>query len=83
MNNLKYEIIVYWSDEDKSFIAEMPELPGCLADGETYEEVIKNIKVIAGEWIETAIEIGRSAMRHIRTELETDEGTGLQFSGQP
>ncbi|MBK6772056.1 MAG: type II toxin-antitoxin system HicB family antitoxin [Ignavibacteria bacterium] len=59
MNNLKYEIIVYWSDEDKSFIAEMPELPGCLADGETYEEVIKNIKVIAGEWIETAIEIGR------------------------
>lgn len=59
MNNLKYEIIVYWSDEDKSFIAEMPELPGCMADGETYEEVVKNIKVIAEEWIKTAKELDR------------------------
>lgn len=59
MNNLKYEIIVYWSNEDKSFIAEMPELPGCMADGNTYEEVLKNIKIIADEWIETAKELGR------------------------
>jgi predicted RNase H-like HicB family nuclease len=59
MNNLKYEIIVYWSNEDKSFIAEMPELPGCMADGVSYEEVVKNITVIAEEWIETAKELGR------------------------
>lgn len=59
MNNLKYEIIVYWSNEDKSFIAEMPELPGCIADGVSYEEVVKNITVIAEEWIETAKELGR------------------------
>lgn len=59
MNNLKYEIIVYWSNEDKSFIAEMPELPGCMADGKSYEDVVKNIKVIAEEWIETAKELGR------------------------
>ena len=59
MNYLKYEIIVYWSNEDKSFIAEMPELPGCMADGISYEEVVKNITVIAEEWIETAKELGR------------------------
>lgn len=59
MNNLKYEIIVYWSNEDKYFIAEMPELPGCMADGVSYEEVVKNITVIAEEWIETAKELGR------------------------
>jgi len=59
MNNIKYEIIVYWSDEDNAFIAEMPELPGCMSDGKTYEEVIENIKVIAEEWIETAKELGR------------------------
>ena len=62
MNNLKYEIIVYWSNEDKSFIAEMPELPGCIADGKSYEEVLKNIKVIAGEWIETDKESGREIL---------------------
>lgn len=59
MNNLKYEIIVYWSNEDKSFIAEMPELPGFMADGVSYEEVVKNITVNAEEWIETAKELGR------------------------
>jgi predicted RNase H-like HicB family nuclease len=59
MNYLKYEIIVYWSNEDKYFIAEMPELPGCMADGVSYEEVVKNITVIAEEWIETAKELGR------------------------
>ena len=58
MNNIKYEIIVYWSDEDNAFIAEMPELPGCMSDGKTYEEVIQNIKVIAEEWIKTAKELG-------------------------
>ena len=56
----KYEIIIYWSDEDNSFIAEVPELPGCMADGKTYQEALSNAEVIISEWIETAKEIGRS-----------------------
>ncbi len=55
----KYEIIIYWSDEDNSFIAEVPELPGCMADGRTYQEALSNAEVIISEWIETAKEIGR------------------------
>jgi predicted RNase H-like HicB family nuclease len=55
----RYEIIVYWSIEDEAFIAEVPELPGCAADGATYEEAIKNVEVIIDEWIETAREMGR------------------------
>lgn len=59
MNELKYEIIVYWSEADKLFIAEIPELPGCKSDGNSYEEAIKNIKIIGSEWIETAKSLGR------------------------
>jgi len=55
----RYEIIVYWSSEDEAFIAEVPELPGCAADGATYEEAIKNVEIIIDEWIETAREAGR------------------------
>lgn len=55
----KYEIILYWSAEDESYIAEAPELPGCMADGETMAEALENIHVVIGEWIETAIELGR------------------------
>lgn len=55
----KYEIIIYWSDEDKAFIAEVPELPGCMADGETYQEALSNVEIIVKEWLETAREIGR------------------------
>ena len=55
----KYEIIIYWSDEDNAFIAEVPELPGCMADGPTRSEVLENIEVIISEWIETAMELGR------------------------
>ncbi|OHE60923.1 MAG: hypothetical protein A2Z47_04220 [Thermodesulfovibrio sp. RBG_19FT_COMBO_42_12] len=55
----KYEVIVYWSDEDEAFIAEVPELPGCMADGTTYEEAIKNVQVIIAEWIETAKQLNR------------------------
>jgi predicted RNase H-like HicB family nuclease len=57
---LKYEVIIYWSDEDRAFIAEVPELPGCMADGPTPERALKNAEVIAKEWIETAQELGRS-----------------------
>ncbi|MEW6679813.1 MAG: type II toxin-antitoxin system HicB family antitoxin [bacterium] len=55
----KYEIIVYWSEEDEAFIAEVPELPGCMADGKTYIEALSNAEVIIEEWIETAKELGR------------------------
>ena len=55
----KYEVIVYWSEEDEAYIAEVPELPGCMADGTTYEEVIKNAQIIIAEWIETARELNR------------------------
>jgi predicted RNase H-like HicB family nuclease len=55
----KYEIILYWSDEDESFIAEVPELPGCIADGPTRQEAIANAEIIISEWLETARELGR------------------------
>ena len=55
----KYEIIIYWSQEDEAFIAEVPELPGCAADGGTYQEALDNVQVIIREWIETARELGR------------------------
>jgi predicted RNase H-like HicB family nuclease len=55
----KYEIIIYWSDEDTAYIAEVPELPGFAADGETYQIALGNAEVIIKEWIETAEELGR------------------------
>ncbi|MBI4654173.1 MAG: type II toxin-antitoxin system HicB family antitoxin [Nitrospirae bacterium] len=55
----KYEVIIYWSAEDKAFIAEVPELPGCAADGATYKEALANVEVIIKEWITTARELGR------------------------
>ncbi len=55
----KYELIIYWSKEDNSFIAEVPELPGCAADGSSYQEVIANVEVVIQEWIETAEKMGR------------------------
>ena len=55
----KYEIIIYWSKEDNAYIAEAPELPGCMADGATYKETLKNIEIVIREWIETAKEMGR------------------------
>jgi len=56
----KYEVIIYWSDEDEAFIAEVPELPGCAADGETYQGALSNVEIIIEEWIETAQSLGRS-----------------------
>ncbi len=55
----RYEIIVYWSDDDEAFIAEVPELPGCAADGQTYQQAIKNAEIVIKEWIETAKELRR------------------------
>jgi predicted RNase H-like HicB family nuclease len=56
---MKYELIIYWSDEDQAFIVEVPELPGCMVDGETYEQAIANAKVVIEQWIETARELNR------------------------
>ena len=58
-NSYKYEIIIYWSEEDRAFIAEVPELPGCAADGATCREALAHVEVIIQEWIETARELGR------------------------
>ncbi len=55
----KYEIIIYWSNEDNAFVAEVPELPGCMADGETYQQALANTEIVIKEWIETARELGR------------------------
>ena len=57
--NPKYEVIIYWSQEDQAFIAEVPELPGCAADGNTYREALANAEVVIQEWIETAKALGR------------------------
>jgi predicted RNase H-like HicB family nuclease len=59
-NNYRYEVILYWSDPDQAFIAEVPELPGCAADGPTYRDALANVEVVIDEWIETAKELGRS-----------------------
>lgn len=59
VNMHKYERIIYWSEQDKRFIVEVPELPGCMADGETAVQALENAEKIIEEWIETAKEIGR------------------------
>ena len=58
--NVKYEIIIYWSKEDNCFIAEVPELPGCMADGTSYAEALQNAEIIIAEWIETAKSLNRN-----------------------
>jgi len=60
MNNSKYEIIIYWSKNDNSFIAEVPELAGCMADGKTYAEALHNVEIVVDEWIETAKSLERA-----------------------
>lgn len=55
----RYELVIYWSEEDTAFVAEVPELPGCAADGQTYREAVGNAEIAIREWIETARELGR------------------------
>lgn len=56
----KYELIIFWSEEDDAFVAEVPELPGCMADGETYQKAVANAEQAIDLWIETAKELGRT-----------------------
>lgn len=58
--NSKYEIIIYWSNADSAYIAEMPELPGCMADGASYQDALSNAQTIIGQWLETAVSLGRA-----------------------
>ena len=55
----RYELIIYWSKDDDSFIVEVPELPGCMADGQTYAKAVTNAELVIEEWIETAHKLGR------------------------
>ena len=55
----KHKVIIYWSEEDEAFLAEVPELPGCMANGSTYAEAVANVEVVVREWLETAKELGR------------------------
>jgi predicted RNase H-like HicB family nuclease len=61
--NDKYELIIYWSEEDNSFIVDVPELPGCMADGKTKQEALANAEIVIQEWIEAAIEQNRTIPR--------------------
>ena len=64
----RYEVIIYWSELDQAFIAEVPELPGCAADGDTYQEALHNVELVMQEWIETAKDLGR-AVPQVRPRL--------------
>ena len=57
--SIKYEMIIYWSEVDQAFLVEVPELPGCMADGQTYQEAVTNAEIIIKEWLEIAKEINR------------------------
>ncbi len=56
---MHYKVVIYWSPEDEAYIAEVPELSGCMADGATYLESLSNVQIIMEEWIQTATELGR------------------------
>ena len=55
----KYEMIIYWSNEDEAYLVEVPELAGCMADGQTYQEAVNNAEIVIQEWLEAAQELGR------------------------
>jgi predicted RNase H-like HicB family nuclease len=57
---IRYELIIYWSEEDEAFVVDVPELPGCMADGATYQEALANAETVIQEWIETARDLGRT-----------------------
>jgi excisionase family DNA binding protein len=83
MNTQEYQILIYWSDEDEAFIVEVPELPGCMADGKTRQEALANAEKIIQEWIETARELGRetpSSQGRLLTVNEAADRLGLSVA---
>ena len=68
----KYEVIIYWSEEDQAYISEVPELPGCMADGKDYNEALQNVQTVINEWLETAKQLGR--------EIPKPKGRKLQYA---
>ncbi|HEX6031445.1 MAG TPA: type II toxin-antitoxin system HicB family antitoxin [Tepidiformaceae bacterium] len=56
---MRYELIIWWSEDDDAFLVEVPELPGCMADGKTYEQAVENAQTVIRQWIETAKALGR------------------------
>jgi len=83
MNLNKYQMIIYWSDEDDSYLIEVPELPGCMADGKTRQEALANAETIIQEWMETAHELGRSVpmpQGRLLTISETAKRLGLSLA---
>jgi predicted RNase H-like HicB family nuclease len=59
----RYELILYWSEVDQAFVAEVPELPGCMADGATRDEAVRNAEAVIADWIVTAASLGREIPR--------------------
>ncbi len=57
--NSRYELVIYWSQDDDCFVVEVPELPGCMSDGKTYQEAVSNAEAVIAEWIEAARTLGR------------------------
>jgi len=57
--SIKYELIIFWSEEDQAFVVDVPELPGCMADGASYEEALANAQTVIHQWVETARALGR------------------------
>ena len=55
----RYEVVIRWSGEDRAYVAVVPDLPGCMADGATYDEAVQNVQIVMRQWIETAAELGR------------------------
>lgn len=83
MNEHDYQMIFYWSDEDQAYIVEVPELPGCMADGPTRQQALANAEVVIQEWVETAQKLGRSvpaSQGRLLTISEAAERLGLSFS---
>ena len=78
----KYEIIIYWSNEDGAYVAEVPELAGCMADGKTYQEALANAEKIIEEWIETAVDLGRPIRNRKAGSLTPELGLSSGFASK-
>jgi predicted RNase H-like HicB family nuclease len=84
MADSRFGVVIYWSDEDEAFIAEAPELPGCTADGSTYEEALANVQGVIAEWIETATDLGRTSRCSRRgRRREIGVGSRRRLGGAP